>query len=697
MFANLSGRIGLPLGVLLLLVLQVTPVAEAQAGHVAVELPRGRIYQLLPSAAPVAVSIPLQLRTLAALRNLRAVVLETTRDAHVDDTLNDAFKFDFRRGPRRAPLLTVRASAPRALEQGTYTLQMAIFSTRGRRHVAERIRLTLIVPAAVLRQPQPQAVTSTVWFPWDDANAEQTLTLHETADRSWLADVTIVDGDTGRATDQLVKTEPLDSLPRGGAAALKVRLSGNYPVGDTRGSFELSAPQLASPVTVEYTLTKRVQPLWIVLLALAGAGLGTFTRVIVVRYSARRKASEQAMALLNDLRARTPGTTDPQLRAAFEQQSQSLARALALERDGEILLRTVAQVETDMRLALERHLENTDKARAALSEKRKLVDMDWRVPASVAVRLADARSRVEAAAQALYHDDATTANLRLNEVAELVTPSDLRDAASAWRDTTRDFAHWTKDNLVLPPEIDTNELDRQRKALLAALEDSSVWAASDSTARTVLIGLQRAGQLRQDVAQEATDDVQAAIAAAIAAARDGDGESERLAPRTDEINAAWREGGIDHPLDDLKGALRRGLAATRRAGQQAQMTNAAAGARPTPTVAITTPSAAAPAPTVAIPPPVPAPGQGDDDGKDATRWSRAKQGVVASVMWIARTFSTMILVAIAALVLFRGTWVGTFDQIVAVFLWGYGLNLSATTLVEIATRSPSSTPSAGAA
>jgi len=696
-----NGRVGSALGLaLLLLALSTCPDAGARTGERTIELPRGRIYRLLPSAMPVALTIPLRLRANIKLSNLRAVVVGTARDTHADDALDDTFLVGFRRGPRRAPLLTLRAANPRTLEQGTYVLQLSVYSTRGPL-VTQRIPLTVVVPAAVLRQPQPQVVTSTVWFPWNDVHARRKLALQEIGRRSWVADVVTVDGDTGRATDELVEVGGVNSVPRSGVTLGYVSFTGDYPMGDTRGSFELGASQLAAPMTVTYTLTKRLQPAWIVVLALIGALLGTLTRVTVVEYSARRKARDEAMARLAELREAIERTADQQLRRALEQQSGKLARGLAVEHDGETLLRTIADVEAELRLAREDHQTRSEHARAQLSEWRRVLKDERDVPEAIIRRLDDARRCRDAATQALDdHEDVATASRALGELAELLNPGDLRAAAAQWRDETRDFARWTERRLsLLPPEIDSRELITRREALIAALDDQLVWTAPHTTTQEILNALPKVGPLRRDLAEQASEDVKAALDAAAEEAGAG-AAKRRLAERSaaiDEALAAWlATRRIDASLDELERALDAGIAAVRRtrgtpaAGRAASRPAAVAPIVLAPAAAASTGASAAPAASPLVPP---APWGKTSWIPKAWAWlkkaaRKVRRRGTDAFMWSVRACSTMILVAIAALVLFRGTWVGTFDQIVAVFLWGYGLNLSATTLFDIATRSP---------
>ena len=72
-------------------------------------------------------------------------------------------------------------------------MRLSILSkSRPRRRQA--LRLTVIVPAAQLRQPEPQTITAKVLFPWDTAKERRTLPLKETGLKSWVGTVQTIPG-----------------------------------------------------------------------------------------------------------------------------------------------------------------------------------------------------------------------------------------------------------------------------------------------------------------------------------------------------------------------------------------------------------------------------------------------------------------------------------------------------------------------
>jgi hypothetical protein len=757
-----AGAMQARLGELLLLVVMVlalfAPTADAQTSTrqdtaPLVQLPRGSAYELRPTADPIAIAIPLRPTAGVRLRDLQLVVLDATHDAQTDAALDDVFALRFALGGGRTPLLKLRAADPQGLEQGTYTLLLSIISSRAPRRT-QRVPLTVVVPAAELRQPKPQSATSTVWLPWQHAQASRTLTLTETGNRSWVAGMTMIGGDTGTAADDWLSLGRLASVPRSGSRELELMLKGDFPVGDTKGSFELSAPQLATPLTVEYTLTKRLQPAWIVLLALLGAGLGTFTRGIAVRYGARAKALEHADALLGDLKRRIAKIADPQLKADFQEQADTLARAATKEQDGAILSQRVEDTQKALAVALDRHTARIAHVQQQISNWHAIIDVEWRVPADVRKRLESAGRRLRAAEDAVAGDDATKAAKQLAAIDEHLATVALRAATWQWRADTRAFA-LPFEKLGLPADSASHLLARS-KALLEALDDPDIWSVSDASPSTVLMGLDKVAQLRQELMATTTRDVATAIRETAGAPDLSPAALARLDTCAKALHAALPATVDDSPAD-LLGALDQALEALRAA--IAELARSATDVERAADIGraldahryaeATRHSVEAPSPAAEVesagteqrtsisgqvaailmaagtsmasaalerssrsheePGAEPSP---DADGASSKApathgqsalaklgtWLRSTwRWTVGALVWFAQTSTTAILVAIAALVLFRGTWAGTFDQIVAVFLWGYGLNLTADALVALATKSPPPASPTGAA
>jgi hypothetical protein len=744
------------LGILAFAALLLTaPGADAQAqgrSGPLVELLGGSHYQLQP-AKTIVLSVPIRMGRGVRMGRLRLVVVNISRDDQADASLTEAFDAELKPGPRRlAPVLRISAADPPQLEQGTYLIRLSVLS-RDRPRRRQTLRLTVLVPAAQLRQPKPQTITAKVWWPWETAEETRTLTLRETGRRSWLGSIRSIRGDTGSESDEWLVIEPPGEVARADSAPVTMTLGGKYPTGDTTGTFEVDSPQLAAPVTVEYTITKQLEWVWIAALALGGALLGTFTRVIAVRYAERAKARERAEMVDADLGRRLEKSDlDQTLREDLQDLRAALQREIAGERDGATLLKAVKDVETERTAALERDVQRTEDARTMRSRWEEIFGVEWHVPKATQDRLDEARQPFGRAAAALAQRNTKQAIAECEEIDRLLAPKQLLATARAWRQTTARFADATEH---LPfPAGGKSQLDTARTELVQRLEYERVGNGPDADTWVVLSELDTAVRARQDFVATATQlvvdaidkaanaagrpapsPVMTAARAAVLSARNEAGPSNALEPVTEQLNAA---------LLALRGEiLARSQQADEKVGKEVEQALTenryveASRLAPRLEPAARPPQAVGPAAEASTEPSSAGEPAGETDwsssadwgatswdstsgwgsgwdertgGKvsrafgvvwrwlaTAARWTRAQIGrlwrrLKPKAIRFVQVMVTAVLVTVAALVLFRSTWVGTADQMVAVFLWGYGVNLSADALVTIASKS---TPGAG--
>ena len=187
--------------------------------------------------------------------------------------------------PTVAPALLIKAAA--SLQPGTYTLVLLLRQKGDSKAVPQSLALALQRPAAVLTAERTLVVGQEQLWCKDDVSLSGSLKLTETSTKSNAAALTFSDTHEvrdGQLPDKakLVVTGSA-SVPSGQSVLLSVAPKGTFPLGKTSGKLEVSTPDMASPLLVNYEVLAR-RPTWIIaVVAALGALLGFLLRVVLTR------------------------------------------------------------------------------------------------------------------------------------------------------------------------------------------------------------------------------------------------------------------------------------------------------------------------------------------------------------------------------------------------------------------------------
>jgi hypothetical protein len=268
----------------------------------------------LEDADSTAIRIPITLRSGLAAKDLTVEMLDVALGELEQPALTDAFVPSVQApGGSRGAALIITVKSDHGLRAGTYNVLLVIRKPQSSATPMEeqRLQLQLSHPAAQLQAPSTLIIERTHYIPylWLSTPKPTSLSLREiTRDSrvgSTAGDLTIQQSDPAKTGDSPISgrlrfTKPT-AVPAGRVAEHDFVLDGDFPLGRAAGTLLVTAPQLQSPVTVNFEVRTRLYPIWIVLVALAGILLGWWTRVFLSNRIARERAREQAFELLQRL------------------------------------------------------------------------------------------------------------------------------------------------------------------------------------------------------------------------------------------------------------------------------------------------------------------------------------------------------------------------------------------------------------
>ncbi|KYF52376.1 hypothetical protein BE04_07835 [Sorangium cellulosum] len=289
----------------------------------------------------------------------------------------------------------------------TYTVAVELGGLAGdpRAPTTQIIELTWTLPAARLAPIAPIVVRDTL--AWPSAKGTAHLLLRESSGKVKLTGISLSEPEVpvndGVPADMLLQL-PTDSfdLSPGEERLLKIVHTGTFPVGKTTGKIQIRAPQLVEPVVVPYEVHTRIHDWAIVMLFLSAGLVGWLVRKRLIQREelARLRADfEQCRAKAEKIADTYPEAASlrPAL-AHVEQQLRDGATDAAREALNGLLTR-VAEVLKARSNAIASLLE------IALPVKQ-FVDLGWKLPHKVDLSLA--RAHLAAATQALREEDFAT-------------------------------------------------------------------------------------------------------------------------------------------------------------------------------------------------------------------------------------------------------------------------------------------------
>jgi hypothetical protein len=329
------------------------------------------------------------------------------------------------------PALTVQvpADATRILP-GNYSLTLHMTSTKAppaaKKEEATKAKSAVKMQSLVLALTKPAPSLSvgpavyierTAWFPSEHIAGfdipteiiQGTLRLTEESNVARLSNVTLtVDKDQKQAA-RLVDgriTLPADppSLSAGETHEYPVSVDGDFPPGTYTGKINIRSPDLASATSVNYEVRSRRSAGWLIVLAIVGAGLGFLVRVYLKGKRDRNDAKIGASNAIGRLAQAFDRIEEPDARTAINGARDRLNAVIASGKSADIVTETAAalsalqKTEADFNKSLEVF-------QPKLGQLTTFLDKGWDLPPAVRADfdLVCAKRALIAAALARYN------------------------------------------------------------------------------------------------------------------------------------------------------------------------------------------------------------------------------------------------------------------------------------------------------
>ncbi|WPB77361.1 hypothetical protein KYC5002_51325 [Archangium violaceum] len=405
-----------------------------------VELPAGRVYSVKVDADMRTLWIALAAPpggTLDGLDVGQKPIDVGLGDWH-DNSLREAFTATLSESaPGQHPGISLEVQLAKLPQPGTYDVQLSLRQGQEQQF----LKLQVLVPEARLRAQATPLVERVIGLLNGVEDTPGLFTLSETSGRSRVTNLSIqpvtaaTSGDTTLTGNLRFDTAPGTPpvpvvIPPGGSADIRYTVSGDFPVGTAKGTVELLSPQLQTPLTVTYEVRTRRTVLWVPLLLVLGLLTGYLLRTWLkyqVELNEKRVAAEALRLKLEEERRLRP---DPLYLASLAEVDAPLAQLQTLDVKG--LSEQLPQVEQRFEAARAEFDKRQTEARARLAEAEQLLSVAWSLPPSTQEAMGRGREALGASRKLLESNSVAAADQQLkSQLASLA--QELREKLRTWR------------------------------------------------------------------------------------------------------------------------------------------------------------------------------------------------------------------------------------------------------------------------
>jgi hypothetical protein len=435
-----------------------------------IEFPGGLTYALVEKDDLVSTRIPLNpLPGAPALASIhpsqRDIVFAESRPA----PLASAFRLKLEPGTAElGPALVVTASASELLP-GNY-LMLIEFILDGAPPETPRAQSVTFT----LQRAAPQLTSLRSVNAWQElrgrCKTRQTagrLYLREESRKAAVRGLSITEvrnpvADQARETGRLIIAPSTTTVPAGGEVELQVTPKGDFPVGKTTGKIYVRAPNLATPLVVDYEVTSVRTAAWIAIIALLGALFGWLIRVFFQSRRERAHALIAASEMFSALTTAKAAVPDAEFVRAINDAETALQTGAGSGKpatiDAAVAAARTALADAKTQLAARR---NT--LAANLMPLRAVLHQSWQLPPAAEGPLAAARTLADGILALANTQNIRAAQDTLDEQSPGVCVT-LANAAGQWRSEAAKYLDKLAEH---PPALPDQGAARLKEAVAA--------------------------------------------------------------------------------------------------------------------------------------------------------------------------------------------------------------------------------------
>lgn len=362
----------------------------------------------------------------------------------------------------RGKLVMTATLAP-LWRSGTYHVDVDVAGTTGPSpaQVTETVRIPFVLPAATLRPVAPLVINDVRWNPLGSADVQHPLTLRETGKVSAITRLTVVQDDPGdgRLVAQGLSDKDADRRIAAAGSRVVVLDGTGFATGTTTGTLTVDGDQLAQPLSIPFKVNAKIHAVWIVIVFLIFGLFGWLARVVLKNAEQTAMQREQLAGMYKQARHLIDNHPDLEKGRALQKKLDAADAALG-KKDAQTAIDALA---AELKEALDTFNKAIAEMYRAVDTLRPLVEREWDLPPDFDVTRTTL-VRIEAELVGDHLKRAKDEMQRIHKTLDLVG-----EAGNAWR--TR-----TVDSMKVATTALSGEKNRAPSSVRADVEDQLVAA-----------------------------------------------------------------------------------------------------------------------------------------------------------------------------------------------------------------------------
>ncbi|MFO0998823.1 MAG: hypothetical protein U0936_00655 [Planctomycetaceae bacterium] len=403
--------------------------------------PAGLNYTLSANSEGSSVRIP--------VRAVQGAILTTDLTIRVTDVvgpngrpefLSTLFTARLEKGDdQHGPSLLVQAQS-QSLLPGTYTVLVDLTNrVADPKTLAEGSVQTV---SLALAQPSPEIeVTSRFYLDqtyglFGTSSISRPLQIAETSGKAPLTKISLADvrepGNLAQVDDGLLKFKlDEESLNAGETKSIDVAVEGTFPLGTTAGKIELRANELSKPQSVPYEITARRTTKWIYFITGAGFLCGWFIRVYLKQQQEIAEASADASCIVGEILAASSQIPD----VTFQRQAADICKVLSDSLNSgkpDVIRAAASTAKAGLQVAVGEFNRLRQEVVGRVEPLRSLILRRWKLTPLLMKSVEEISSRSQHAVQLLEGNSVEDARAGLEDIENRLFP-ELFNQCHAWR------------------------------------------------------------------------------------------------------------------------------------------------------------------------------------------------------------------------------------------------------------------------
>lgn len=297
--------------------------------------------------------------------------------------------------------LKIRVNRAKIISPGTYSLFLKV-KLKAKSDSVQNLNVKIGIKSAVVKPIATLLVNrfEPLWPGDAKINAARPIYIRETSQFSRIEPITIEQvsllGPDGQPVSGKVNFLPVLEIKPGQYGELKYTIDGHFPIGKSTGNFEISAPQLKTPVPLKIEIINKKEGYLLVVTILLGWLFGWLIRIKLQQAIDRNATRLKALELVKQIDIELSKRPDKSYQKILKDLRDKIKTALKDNKSEELGLK-ITEVEGELKNSIVSFSTRQQEIQKRLDEVKGLLESSWFLPPDFEQIISTAKTELAAA------------------------------------------------------------------------------------------------------------------------------------------------------------------------------------------------------------------------------------------------------------------------------------------------------------